>query len=70
MGKTIIAHNIATQRKVKKITQQNLADKVGIPRHRIGSYEESRCEPNLEVFFKICNVIGVTDYESFATVRL
>lgn len=66
----ILAHNLSIARSNSKITQQQLADKIGIPRYRIGSYEEGRCEPNLEVFFKICNILGITQYESFISIRI
>ena len=41
------ASNMKYLRKKKGLTQSDLANKMGINRPKIGSYEEGRAEPNL-----------------------
>lgn len=47
-------------RKEKKITQQELADLIGIPRESIVNYENDRTTPNLDAIVKIENFFHVT----------
>jgi transcriptional regulator with XRE-family HTH domain len=54
-----IAKNIRFLRTQRKLSQEQLADELGITRSRIGSYEEGRSEPNIQLlitlsdFFKL-----------------
>ena len=43
-----------------KMTQKNLADKVGIPRELIGRYIKGERNPSFDTAIKIANVLGVT----------
>lgn len=38
------------------ITQEALADKIGIDRTTISAYEREVKKPNIEVFYKICDL--------------
>ncbi len=55
----IIAKNIRFLRNKRKLSQEQLADELGVTRSRIGSYEEGRSEPNIQLlialsdFFKL-----------------
>jgi len=42
-----------------EMTQQELADKVGVTRQTIIAIEQSRYSPSLEVAFKIARAFGV-----------
>ena len=53
------ASNIKFLRKQKGLTQSELADKIGINRPKIGSYEEGRAEPKLGVIQQISHFYKV-----------
>jgi transcriptional regulator with XRE-family HTH domain len=53
------ATNIKFLRKQKGLTQSELADKIGINRPKIGSYEEGRAEPKLSVILQISHFYKV-----------
>lgn len=60
MSKSPFPSNLAHLRKKRGLTQQQLADKVGIKRACIGSYEEGRGVPTLEVLCDIADCLRVT----------
>ena len=76
----IIAKNIKHLRRLKGLTQEQLAEELSISRSRIGSYEEGRSEPpietlidlshyfNLPVDIIIKNNLTVSDDASFIEV--
>ncbi|HEY4789483.1 MAG TPA: LexA family transcriptional regulator [Bacteroidales bacterium] len=56
----IIASNIKYLRKSKELTQDQLADKIGVNRAMIGSYEEGRAIPKLQVLQTLSHYFGIT----------
>ncbi len=63
-----IAFKLKTLRKAKGITQEQLADAVGISRGAIGGYEIGRRNPRLPDLQKIAEYFGVgLDYFGVAT---
>ncbi len=54
-----ISKNIRHLRQLKKWSQEQLADELDISRERIGSYEEERCDPPIEVLIKISNLFHI-----------
>jgi transcriptional regulator with XRE-family HTH domain len=52
--------NIKYLRKQKKLTQDQLADKIGVNRAMIGSYEENRAVPKLSALRIISHYFGVS----------
>ena len=48
-----ISKNIKHLRSLKKWSQEQLAEELDITRARIGSYEEGRCDPPIEVLIKL-----------------
>ena len=56
----IIASNIKFLRKSKDLTQDQLADKIGVNRAMIGSYEEGRAVPKLQVLQALSHYFGIT----------
>jgi transcriptional regulator with XRE-family HTH domain len=56
----IIASNIRHLRKSKGLTQDELADKIGVNRAMIGSYEEGRAVPKLQVLQGLSHYFSIT----------
>ncbi len=54
-----IATNIRHLRHMKKWSQEQLADELGITRARIGSYEEERCDPPVDILIKLSSLFHV-----------
>lgn len=52
--------NIKHLRKRKGFTQSDLAERIGLKRAQIGSYEEYRAEPKIETIQKIAYLFGLT----------
>lgn len=59
--------NLKFLRRKKGLTQQELADELGVNRANIGSYEENRSEPRLGTMLKICNYFQITVDELLIT---
>jgi transcriptional regulator with XRE-family HTH domain len=57
---TILGLNIKHLRKKRKLTQDQLADKIGVNRAMIGSYEENRAIPKLSALRVISHYFGVS----------
>ena len=58
-----IGNRITTLRKVKKMSQEKLANGVGVSREIIGRYERNEVSPSVEVARKIANVLETSlDY--------
>jgi transcriptional regulator with XRE-family HTH domain len=55
-----IAKNIRILRGLKKISQEELAIQLDIPRSRIGSYEEGRAEPSCTMLIQLSNFFHVS----------
>lgn len=56
---TLISSNIKYLRKLNSLTQEQLADKVGVKRSLIGAYEEGRAEPNIQNLLKFSEILNV-----------
>ncbi|MBS1559127.1 MAG: LexA family transcriptional regulator [Bacteroidetes bacterium] len=52
--------NIRTLRKKIQLTQDELAQKLGIKRSLVGAYEEGRAEPRAELLQKMASLFGIT----------
>ncbi|MBQ9983077.1 MAG: helix-turn-helix transcriptional regulator [Lachnospiraceae bacterium] len=46
-------------RKSKKMTQEDLAKKVGVPRTNITRFESGRYNPSLEMMVKVATALGM-----------
>lgn len=55
-----ISGNIAYLRKREGFSQEVFAEKIGIKRSTLSSYEEYRAVPNYDLLIKICNFFGVS----------
>ncbi|HPI54242.1 MAG TPA: XRE family transcriptional regulator [Chitinophagaceae bacterium] len=54
-----IARNIKHLRTIQKWSQEQLAARLDIPRARIGSYEEGRCDPPIDTLVNMSNLFHV-----------
>lgn len=54
-----LSRNIRHLRLTNQWSQEQLAEKLEIPRARIGSYEEERCDPPIETLVKMSNLFHV-----------
>jgi putative transcriptional regulator len=66
MGKSRISNNIRKLRfNNDEMTQQELADKLGVSRQTINAIEAGKYSPTLELAFKIAEVFNVNLSEVF-----
>ncbi len=67
MGKPIISNNIRKLRfNHDEMTQQELADKVGVTRQTIVAIEKGNYSPSLELAFRIARVFNLRLEEVFS----
>ncbi|MDW3649825.1 MAG: helix-turn-helix transcriptional regulator [Bacteroidia bacterium] len=67
MAKSKIKNNIRLMRFMQEeMTQQELADKVGVSRQTIYAMEKGKYSPSLELAFKIAKVFGLPLEEVFS----
>lgn len=57
---SIVSNNIKFLRKKDHLTQEQLADKIGIKRSLLGAYEEGRADPRLNNLLKFSEVFNVS----------
>jgi len=57
---SIVSNNIKFLRKSNHLTQEQLAEKIGIKRSLLGAYEEGRADPRLNNLLKISEVFKVS----------
>ena len=60
MNQEKIGKFIAQSRKAKKMTQQELAEKLGVTDKSIGNWENGRNMPDLSLFKPLCDELGIT----------
>ena len=54
-----IGKKIKQARKSKKLTQDDLAKKIGVTKHAIAKYEQGQREPNLDILTKIVDELEI-----------
>jgi putative transcriptional regulator len=60
-----IRNQIRELRGLREITQQQLADKVGVTRQTVIAMEQDKYSPSLETAFKVALALGVTLEQCF-----
>ncbi len=70
MNQERIGKFIAKIRKENKLTQQDLAEKLGVSDRTIGNWENGRNLPDLSLFKPLCNELGITINELISGERL
>ena len=58
--KDVVAKNLLYYRKKNKITQRELADKLGVKHNAISAWENGVNSIDIDTLFKICKIFGVT----------
>lgn len=70
MAKVVICNRIRELRfKAEEMTQQTLADRVGITRQTVIALEKGKYYPSLELAFRIAKTFGVPLREVFQVVE-
>lgn len=57
---SLISENIRFLRKRKSLTQEQLAERIGIKRSLVGAYEEGRAEPGLSTLLMLAKVFDLS----------
>ena len=61
----IIGERIRTLRKVRKLSQERLAERAGIDRSHMGFIEQGRRQPTTATLYKLTRVLGISLEELF-----
>ena len=61
----IVRRNVAALRSKANLTQQGLAERIGVTRQTVIAIEQGKYSPSLEVAFRIAAVFGVPLDEVF-----
>lgn len=70
MDQVKIGKLIAECRKAKKLTQVELAEKLGVTDKSVSKWENGNCLPDVSLYKKICEILDVTLNEFFAGEKL
>ncbi|MBV8811745.1 MAG: helix-turn-helix transcriptional regulator [Acidobacteriaceae bacterium] len=60
-----IRNQIRELRALREITQQELADKIGVARQAVIAMEQDKYSPSLETAFKVAMALGVSLEQCF-----
>ncbi len=63
--KDTVRNNIKIYRKMKKMTQKELADKLDVTHSSVSSWELGKNSIDMEMLNKICCILGVTTAEIY-----
>lgn len=66
MDQEKIGKLIAMCRKEKKLTQIELADKLGVTDKSVSKWETGKCLPDVSLYKKLCEILGITLNDFFA----
>ena len=55
----MLARNLQTARKKMGLTQEELADQIGVKRAALASWETRRSKPDIDDFMKLCNTLRI-----------
>lgn len=66
----LMGFRVSTQRRQLKITQEELAEKVGVSVKHISAIETGRSKPNIQLLYDIASTLNVTiDYFTLGVVK-
>ena len=60
MNQTAIGGYIARKRKEQNLTQEQLAQQLGVSNKTISKWENGKCMPDYSIIQKLCDALGVT----------
>lgn len=61
-----IGNYIAKKRKEQKMTQEDLANKLGITNKAVSKWENGKCMPDISLFEEICSLLNISLNELMA----
>ncbi|MDE6141247.1 MAG: helix-turn-helix domain-containing protein [Bacilli bacterium] len=70
MDNVKIGKLIAECRKDKKLTQKELAEKLGVSDKSVSKWENGNCLPDVSLYMELCNILGITLNEFFLGERI
>lgn len=70
MNQERIGQFIALRRKEKKLTQSDLAEKLGITNRSVSKWETGKCLPDISLFNPLCNILDININELLAGEKL
>ncbi len=70
MDQEKIGKFIANLRKEKKLTQVQLAEKLGVSDKSVSRWENGKCLPDVSLFRDLCNILGITLNEFFSGEKI
>ena len=70
MNQEKIGRFIAENRKEKKLTQEGLAEKLGITNKSVSKWENGNCLPDSSLFKPLCKILDISINELFAGEKL
>ena len=70
MNQEKIGRFIPENRKAKKLTQEGLAEKLGITNKSISKWENGNCLPDSSLFKPLCQILDISINELFAGKKL
>ena len=59
----MLGDNIKKYRKIKNLSQEELADKVNVTRQSVSLWETGKTQPSVDVLIKLASVLGVATDE-------
>lgn len=60
MNQQVIGKFITLKRKEKNLTQEQLAEKIGVSNKTVSKWENGKCMPDYSVIEILCNELGIT----------
>ena len=57
---TVVGKFIAQKRKEKNLTQENLAERIGVSNKSISKWERGKCMPDYSIVESLCKELGIT----------
>ena len=60
MNQTTIGSYIAQKRRTRNLTQEQLAEKLGVSNKAISKWENGKCMPDYSIIQTLCDALGVT----------
>ena len=70
MDQEKIGKFIANLRKEQKLTQGQLADKLGVTDKSVSRWENGKCLPDVSLYKDLCNILGITLNEFFSGEKI
>ncbi len=62
----ILSEKLATERKKKGMSQEDLASKLGVTRQAVSKWESGQSEPDITTLSKICDAFEISIQQFFA----